>query len=124
MDPLARLPRLLERRDFSGLRHALQSCGPEDLAAWLPSRAPLEKLACFKLMRHETALALFRLLPFSERYFLVCGFPLQSLAPLLSELSGLQRALFHESPPALRDMMLDEMREKNPRGSLRAVVSR
>ncbi|MBI5882512.1 MAG: hypothetical protein HZB91_05345 [Elusimicrobia bacterium] len=118
MCPLkARLRLLLEDKDISGLRHAISSSGTEELAALFPGLAPMEKLACFKLMKYETAVAMFQRLSFSERYFLLCGFPLQSIAPLLSGLDGWQRTLFHESPPVLFDRLLDEMREPCPQSS-------
>ncbi|MBI5625172.1 MAG: hypothetical protein HY924_15450 [Elusimicrobia bacterium] len=112
----ARVRALLRAGDYSGLRRALEAGRPEDLAELLPGLAPLEKLACFKLMRPEAAAVVFSRLPFSERYFFLCGFPQQSMAPLLEGLSGWQRSLFHASPPALFDRMLDEMLDDKRRG--------
>ncbi|MBI5210985.1 MAG: hypothetical protein HY927_13530 [Elusimicrobia bacterium] len=95
-----------ERSDFIGLRRKLGAMDTDALAAAYAGLAPMERLVMFKLLAPAAALALCRRLVPAEVYFLLCGFPLQSIAPVLDGLEGWQRASFHESPRGLHDEML------------------
>lgn len=96
----------LERSDFIGLRRKLGSMDTRALAAAYAGLAPMERLVMFKLLAPAAALSLCRCLAPAEVYFLLCGFPLHSIAPVLDGLEGWQRASFHEGPRGLHDEML------------------
>ena len=70
---------------------------------------PMTKLALFKLMDPPRALELYGLLPFDERFFLLCAFPLASIAPILETLSPSQKTLFHQMPREYYDRMFRQL---------------
>lgn len=96
---------LMARKDYARLRQALGACDPAVLARLWPSLRPLEKLVFFKLMDASAAMDFYARLPFQEKYFLFCGFPLQSIAPILEEAGAFQRRLFVQLPRAFYELM-------------------
>src|SRR5688572_17995187 len=70
--------------------------------AW-PRLEPMEKLVLFKLLDAPRALEFYARLPFGEKYFLLCGFPLQSIAPVLDGLSPAERRRFVQLPREFYD---------------------
>lgn len=52
---------------------------------------PMGKLLAFKRLNAAEALEFYRALPFEDKYFLFCGFPLESIAPLLETLPEAER---------------------------------
>lgn len=103
------LEALIERKDYGGLRRALAEADRETLAEAWPRFRPLEKLVLFKLMDAPAALEFYRGLPFKERYFLLCGFPLNSIAPVLEEASPAERRLFVQLPREFYDRMFRQL---------------
>jgi len=81
--------------------------GPERsrLSSSWPGFKPLEKLILFKLMEIPQAMEFYESLSFQERYFLFCGFPLDSIAPILENLDPTQRRLFRQWPREFYDRM-------------------
>lgn len=89
---------LLEKRAFGELRRRLALTPRADLAASWPALDPLQKLAFFKLLDASAAMELYEKLPYAEKYFLLGGFPLQAIAPLLEDLPPAQRRFFVQLP--------------------------
>lgn len=89
---------LLKKRAYAQLRRELATTPRAELAAHWPSLAPLEKLTLFKLLDATAAMELYDALPFEERYFLLGGFPLQSIAPILEDLPPVERRQFVQLP--------------------------
>lgn len=73
----------LRAKDYAALEKELAACRLDDLArAWAPMNA-MDKLVAFHLLDAPRALELYEKLPFDEKYFLLGGFSLQSIAPIL-----------------------------------------
>lgn len=96
---------LMARKDYARLRLALGACDPVALARRWPRLRPLEKLVFFKLMDASAAMDFYARLSFREQYFLFCGFPLQSISPILEEADASQRRLFVQLPRAFYESM-------------------
>lgn len=108
-EKIRQLGRLFEEKSYSELKKALAAMDDEPLASAWPQLGPLEKLAFFKLMDPPRALAFYGGLSFKEKYFLLCGFPLNSIAPLLEGLEAGQRRLFHQMPRDFYDRMFRQL---------------
>ena len=106
------LEALLSRKDYGGLRRALGKAEREALAEVWPRFRPLERLVLFKLMDAPAALEFYRELPFKERYLLLCGFPLNSIAPILEEVGPAERRLFVQLPREFYDRMFRQLRSE------------
>jgi len=96
---------VLSLDDYAALEKSLAEADLAELAASWSALAPMRKLVAFKLLDAPRALELYEKLPFAERYFLLCGFPLQSIAPILEKLSPLERRLFVQLPRGFYDRM-------------------
>lgn len=94
----------LSRGDYSGVKAAL-AADPAPLRRAWPALEPLQRSAAFKLLGPAEALAFYRECSAEDRYFLLGGFDLGAIAPLLEALPASRRALFHRLPPAMRAEM-------------------
>lgn len=92
------LSELVEARDYAGLEERLAAMKTAELAAAWPPLTAMQRLVCFKLLDAARALELYEALPFREKYELLCGFPLQSIAPVLEPLSLAERRRFVALP--------------------------
>jgi Mg/Co/Ni transporter MgtE len=90
--------RLLEQRAYAEIRRKLAAAGTPELAAAWAELTPLQRLTLFKLLDAARALEFYEALPFADRYFLLGGFPLQAIAPVLEDLEPSARRLFVQLP--------------------------
>lgn len=87
----------------------MSSANLAELAIAWPKLKPLQKLTLFKLLDAPRALEFYARLPFDEKYFLLCGFPLQSIAPVLEGLSSADRRRFVQLPREFYDRMFRQL---------------
>lgn len=104
-----RLLELLRARDFAALEAELSLAPLDALASWWPQLSPLDKLVAFKLLDAPRALDFYTRLSFKEKYFLLCGFPLQSIAPVLEGLAPGQKRHFVQLPREFYDKMFRQL---------------
>lgn len=102
---LKNIRRLLAAKDYAGLEALLAGAAVSELAALWPELEPMERLVAFKVMDAPRALELYEALPFDHRYFLLCGFPLQSIAPVIAALPPAGRRPFVQLPRDYYDRM-------------------
>jgi Mg/Co/Ni transporter MgtE len=100
---------LLDKKDYRGLERLLADMRLEKLAQAWPGLAVFEKLIVFKLLDAVRALEFFGRLPFPEKYFLFCGFPLQAIAPVLEDLPAESRRAFVSLPREVRERMFRQL---------------
>jgi Mg/Co/Ni transporter MgtE len=100
---------LLRAKDYAALEKQLSALPLKELAAAWPRLGRLDKLVVFKLLDAPRALELYGLLPFDEKYYLLCGFPLQSIAPVLEDLALAQRRHFVQLPRESYDVMFRQL---------------
>ncbi|MFH2203166.1 MAG: hypothetical protein ABIJ96_08645 [Elusimicrobiota bacterium] len=106
MRTVGRFRRLIAGEDFAVLGREVGRCGLERLAdAWREFR-PIEKLILFKLMEPKRAFAFYARLDFDGKYFLLCAFDRNTIAPVLDKASRPVRALFKTLPASYYDRML------------------
>lgn len=108
MEP-GRLQELLRARDYAALEAALARAPLADLAAAWTKLSPLDKLTAFKLLDAPRALEFYSGLEFKEKYLLLCGFPLQSIAPVLEGLPPAQKRRFVQLPREFYDRMFRQL---------------
>lgn len=96
---------LLAGKDYPALERLLAGQKPKETAALWPRLSQLERLVVFKLLDASRALEVFDLLPFEDQYLLLCGFPLQAIAPVLEGLPFAQRRPFVQLPRDFQDRM-------------------
>jgi hypothetical protein len=108
MDP-RRLTQLLSARDFAALEAALSLAPLDGLPDWWRELSPLDRLVAFKLLDAPRALEFYGRLSFKEKYFLLCGFPLQSIAPVLEDLPPGQKRRFVQLPREFYDRMFRQL---------------
>ena len=91
-----------------------------DLAAlarsW-PRLDSLRKLLLFKLLAAPRALELYGRLPFREKYFLFCGFPISVIAPILEDAPPALRRAFVQLPAKFGDLMRQDLLRDAGKGS-------
>jgi len=98
--------RKLSHADYKEIKSSLEVGDlTELLEAWRFFR-PMERLLLFKLMEPRRALDFYSQLEFNERYFLLCAYEPNSIAPVLEKLSPQNRALFKPLPAVYYDRML------------------
>jgi Mg/Co/Ni transporter MgtE len=102
----AHISRLVSAGAYAELRDRLRGADLARLARSWPRLKPLHKLVAFKLMNAAAAADFFALLPGAERYFLCCGFPAASIAPILENAAPPERRLFVQLPAPLRKRLL------------------
>lgn len=97
---------LLSSKDYPRLKARLSGMSPAELAPEWKALPPLEKLAVFKLLAPDVAIAFFRTLGFEDKYLVFCGFDPGAVAPLLEDLPPGRAALFERlGPEAYREML-------------------
>lgn len=103
------LKALLKAGRYAELKASLKELGLKDLAAAWPALAPMEKAVAFKLLDPKPALDFYSRLPFVEKYFLLCAFDPNSIAPVLENLSPAERSLFHRLPEECYNVMFHQV---------------
>lgn len=101
--------RLLDEADYASLERRVADAEPDALAKIWPQFLPLQKLVLFKLMDAPRALDFYGRLPVREKYFLLCGFSINSIAPILETLSPMQRRHFVQLPREFYDQMFRQL---------------
>ena len=69
----------------------------------------MEKLVYFKLLEPERAMDFYGRLDFHEKYFLLGGFDLNAIAPVLEALGEKNRPLFTPLAPSHYNRMLHQL---------------
>ena len=100
---------LLREARYAELEKYMASVDLRGLAASWGRFSALDKLVLFKLFDAARALDFYACLPFKEKYFLLCGFPLSAIAPVLEKLKPSQRLLFVQLPRDFYDRMFREL---------------
>lgn len=99
------LAELVEKKDYAALEERLAGLSTAKLARAWPPLSAMQRLVCFKLLDAGRALELYEALPFREKYELLCGFPLQAIAPVLEPLSLVERRRFVTLPREFYERM-------------------
>lgn len=110
---IERIAALAESADYAALKELAAERREELLASWGKLK-PMDKLVVFKLMSAPAALEFYERLPFREKYFLLCGFPLQSIAPVLEAAGPAGRRLFVQLPREFYDRMFRRLLAESP----------
>jgi len=105
----ARVSDLIHAGAYAELRARLAAADRGELARSWPRLEPLHKLVAFKLLAAAGALDFYRRLPYREKYFLLCGFPLGSIAPVLENAPPGARRLFVRLPVRFYERMFREL---------------
>lgn len=105
----ARGAELIRVRDYAGLRAWLKSADRARLARGWARLEPLHKLVAFKLLDAASAMEFYRVLPFREKYFLLSGFPLDAIAPVLESAPAAARRQFVRLPAEFAALMFREL---------------
>ena len=111
---LSLVKKLLGEKDYVALERRLSEVQLAPLAALLPALEPMQKLVVFKLLDAVRAMELFAALPFDEKYFLFCGFPMQSIAPVLEGLTPAQLRSFVQLPREDSERMFRQLLAESP----------
>ncbi len=106
---IAELRKLLQDEDYERLKTALVGVNCAFLLEVWSGLKSLEKLILFKLLELEPAMGFYSKLSFDEKYFLLCAFDVNSIAPVLEKLSPKQRALFVTLPDPCYDKMFHQV---------------
>ncbi|MDD5658077.1 MAG: hypothetical protein PHF00_12575 [Elusimicrobia bacterium] len=110
----ARVAELAGAGAYGELRAFLRGADLALLARGWRRLEPLHKLVAFKLMSAAAALELFARLPYEERYFLYCGLPAASIAPILERAAPAERRLFVQLPAPLQRRMFESLAREVP----------
>ena len=94
---------------YADLETLLADMDLENLIRLWPRFKPLEKLVLFKLLDAPRAMDFYGLLSFKEKYYLLCGFPLNTIAPILEGLKPSQRRIFVQLPRKFYDRMFRQL---------------
>lgn len=105
----SRIETLLKNRAYVELEQVVADAELAELAALWPQFGPMSKLVLFKLMDASRAMDFYESLPLKEKYYLLCGFPLSSIAPVLEALSPVQRRLFVCLPKESYNRMFQQL---------------
>src|SRR5438128_484739 len=103
------LERLLQEQDYAELEDLMAKVSLDELSVLWPQFKPMEKLVLFKLMDAPRALDFYTQSTFKEKYFLLCGFPLNAIAPILEDLKPAQRRHFVQLPREFYDRMFRQL---------------
>ena len=103
------LQALLAAREYAVLEEELAQAPLAPLAKLWKTLEPLAQLTAFKLLDAPRALEFYGLLSFKEKYLLLCGFPLQSIAPSLEGLTISERRRFVQLPREFYDRMFRQL---------------
>lgn len=100
---------LMKSGGYAELRARLATVDRAELErAWAQFK-PMEKLVLFKLMDAPAAYQFYSGLSFREKYYLLCGFPLNSIAPVLEAAGPEQKRLFVQLPREFYDRMFRQL---------------
>ncbi len=94
---------------IGALRAWLAAADLAVLACSWPRLDSLRKLLLFKLLAAPRALELYGRLPFREKYFLFCGFPISVIAPILEDAPPALRRAFVQLPAKFGDLMRQDL---------------
>ena len=100
---------LLQRADYLELEKIVADVNLKKLAEAWPNFKPLDKLVLFKLLDAPRAMDFYGSLGFKEKYYLLCGFPLSTIAPVLEKLSAAERRVFVQLPREFYDRMFRQL---------------
>lgn len=89
---------LLKAKEYRRLKVLLRTARKDDLAQEWSVLPPLDKLIVFKLMDAGVVLDFYDGLPLQDRYFLLSGFSLNAIAPILEDAPPEVRRLFVALP--------------------------
>ena len=101
---------LLRAKEYRRLKALLRTAQEDELAQEWFTLPPLDKLIVFKLMDAGAALDFYKSLPLKGRYFLLSGFPLNAIAPILEDASPEVRRLFVALPSGFYKVMLSGLK--------------
>lgn len=104
-----RISELAQAAAYDELKNYLDGLDPKRLAASWPELKPIEQLVVFKLMDGPLAMELYGELSFKEKYFMLCGFSLNAISPILEKMEPLKRRLFHQLPRDDYDKMFRQL---------------
>lgn len=108
---------LLKRGDYAALEKAVAGADLQKIASLWSRLAPLQKLVVFKLLDAPRAMEFYGRLPFKEKYYLLCGFPLNAIAPVLEGLAPADRRRFVQLPRPFYDRMFRRLVASRPAGA-------
>ncbi len=109
MDSVETLRRLIEKKSFLTLKERVSECDLGALAGVWREFKPMEKLVLFKLFSPLRALEFYSSLDLNAKYFLLCAFDLNSIAPVLEGLPTEAQNLFRTLPDQYYDRMLGQL---------------
>lgn len=113
-----RIGTLADRADYAALKALATAADRAELVEVWDKLKPMDKLVVFKLMSAPAALEFYDRLSFREKYFLLCGFPLASIAPVLEAAGPAERRLFVQLPREFYDRMFRRLLAESPRVDL------
>ena len=100
---------LLKNAAYAELEQVVAAADLAELSAIWPQFGAMNKLVLFKLMDAARAMEFYESLPLKEKYYLLCGFPLSAIAPVLEGLSPMQRRLFVSLPKESYNRMFQQL---------------
>ena len=100
---------LIKDGDYAELRAHLVGCDRAQLERVWAQFKPMEKLVLLKLMDAASAYQFYSGLAFREKYYLLCGFPLTAIAPILEAAGPEQRRQFVSLPREFYDRMFRQL---------------
>jgi Mg/Co/Ni transporter MgtE len=100
-----RIETLLKDAAYAELEELVSQAELAGLAELWAQFGAMSKLVLFKLLDADRALKFYALLPMKEKYYLLCGFPMQSIAPVLETLKPAERRVFVSLPREFYDRM-------------------
>ena len=105
----AHIEELLKKALYLELKDQLSQLAPGELAPVWVKLKPFDKLVVFKLLEAPAAMDFYTAASFGDKYYLLCGFPLASIAPVLEDLNEHQRRAFHQLPRDFYDRMFRQL---------------
>lgn len=99
----------LENKDYAALEQLVADVNLKELVLAWPDYKPLDKLVLFKLLDATRAMDFYGRLPFKEKYYLLCGFPLNAIAPILEDMDAAGRRRFVQLPREFYDRMFRQL---------------
>jgi hypothetical protein len=100
---------LLRGKRYAELGKLLAGMDLKALGLVWEGLSPIDKLVVFKLLDASRAMDFYGMVPFKEKYYLLCGFPLNVIAPVLEGLEVSQRRLFLQLPQKFYDRMFRQI---------------
>ena len=100
---------LLGLRAYAELKAWLKICDRSSLLRDWGAFPPVNQLVLFKLMDPQSAQVFYTRLGMRDRYLILCGFALSSIAPVLERLSAEEKGLFVSLPQKAYDRMFRQL---------------